>query len=199
MRRFGIVVCSAWLLAAGCSGGEDPDSARTPTTAPSSAPSSEPSSEPTSASPAQTTVAPAIDACLVGRWRQVSGREIVTLEGVRVVTTGWQGRVLDFRPAGIEVVSYDDAKPITAAKASNGAYRVTYKGQATYRVSTRNGVLRFVSVDYSRTRVSWKYGTRGGTYTPGNVPPRAAEYTCSATTHTQRIGDSYQATFTRLP
>lgn len=127
----------------------------------------------------------------------MSGRETITLDGARVVTTGWQGRVLDFRPAGIEVVSFNAAKPITA-KAPRGAYSVTYKGQATYRVNTRNGVLRFVSVDFSRTRVSWRYGARRDTYTPGDVAPGAVTYTCSATTHTQR-NDFYQASFTRLP
>jgi hypothetical protein len=128
----------------------------------------------------------------------VSGRETVRLDGKPVVTTGWQGRELDFRAPGTEIVSYDRAAPITAPKAPKGAYRVTYKGRAVYQVSTRNGVLRFVTVDFSRTRVSWRYGARSGAYTPGNATSSAVEYTCTATTHTQR-NDSYQATFTRLP
>jgi hypothetical protein len=139
-----------------------------------------------------------IDSCLVGRWRQVTMRQTITIAGARVVETGWTGRILDFRSSGIEVVRFDRATPLTAPKAPGGVYRATYRGQAVYRVGTRAGVLRFDSVDFSRARVRWQHGSRQGVYTPGNVPPGPVSYTCSATKHTQQ-NDSYQATFTRLP
>lgn len=155
--------------------------------------SATPSPSHTSPSPTPT---PLIDPCLIGRWRQTEMTQETFVEATRVTTTGWTGRVLEFRPDGAEIVSYDQATPLEADGPAGRSVQ-TWRGTAIYRVRTSGDTLTFTSVDFSDTVVTWSYGGEEGTFHPNDLSPPVT-YTCDETRHTQR-NDRYEAVFVRLP
>jgi hypothetical protein len=117
------------------------------------------------------------------------------LSGELVVSEGWTGRVLEFQPDGTEIVTYDDASPITA-DGLDGQFSEQWRGVAIYEVSTSGDTLTFDSVDFSDTTIAWQYGDQVGERQPsGNSSP--VTYTCDDTMHTQRTA-TYHAEFTRV-
>ncbi|MFD7024168.1 serine/threonine-protein kinase [Promicromonospora sukumoe] len=150
----------------------------------SGAPSASPSAEPA-----------VIDECLVGRWEQQDLDTEITAQGETYETTGWDGRVVEFRPDGTQVVEFDDAEPLRADLPA-GQYVETWRGTATYTVSTRGGTLTFESVDFDDAEVTRELGGEGDTYQPEGLS-QPLEYTCDETTHTEWT-TGFEATFTRL-
>ncbi|MFJ3408359.1 serine/threonine-protein kinase [Promicromonospora sp. NPDC090134] len=179
---------TAAVLGVGSGGAEaDP----TPSGSPSiSAPASAPAEPSASAEPPS-----AIDECLVGRWKQTDLATEITAQGETYPTTGWTGRVVEFRPDGTQLVDFDDAGPLRADLPA-GEYVETWSGTATYTVSTKGGRLTFESVDFDDAEVTRELAGNGDTYQPEGLS-QPLKYTCDETTHTQWT-QGFEATFTRL-
>ncbi|MFD6449028.1 protein kinase [Promicromonospora sp. NPDC060204] len=161
-----------------------------------SGPASEPapaSGEPSASAP--TAPPSVIDECLVGRWEQTDLATEISAQSETYPTTGWTGRVVEFRPDGTQVVEFDDAEPLRADLPA-GEYVETWSGTATYTVSTKGGTLTFETVDFGDTEVTRKLGDNGDTYEPEGLS-QPLEYTCDKTTHTQWTA-GFEATFRRL-
>lgn len=148
-----------------------------------------------SASASASVSASAIDECLVGRWEQQDLTTGLTAQGETFEAKGWDGRVLEFRPDGTQVVEFDDADPLRAELPA-GEYVETWSGTADYQVSTDNGTLTFESVDFSNAEVTRELAGNGDTYEPKGLS-QPLDYTCDETTLTQWT-DGFEAMFTRI-
>nr|WP_281360251.1 serine/threonine-protein kinase [Isoptericola halotolerans] len=169
----------------------------TPTTSPSTTPSTSPSP---SATPAATDLATGatIDPCLVGRWEQTSMTDTWDLLGEDVGISGWDGRVLEIHDDGSQVITYDDADPVTGAM-SVGTITDTWSGTTTDQLATDDGTLEFTATDHSAVTVDRDVAGFTETYRPPSGTADGVLYTCDGTTLTQREPDgAYEATFTRL-
>ncbi|WP_369374904.1 serine/threonine-protein kinase [Promicromonospora sp. Populi] len=162
---------------------------------PSSAPSGvgEPTASPSASVSADPP--PVVDECLLGRWEQRDLATQLQAGDETVETTGWNGRMLEYRADGTQLVTFDDAEPLRATT-SAGEYIETWTGTATYTVSTDAGILTFEDVDFGRTEVTRELGDERRTFEPQGLS-QPLEYTCDETTHTQ-WADNFEATFTRV-
>lgn len=144
---------------------------------------------------ASSSPAAAIDECLVGSWEQKDLATQLPLNGKTYDTTGWNGRVLEFRADGTQVVDYADAEPLRS-QIPAGEYVETWKGTTSYELTTESGVMTFDAVDYGDTKVTRKLGGSGDTFEPKGLS-QPLKYTCDESTLTQ-WADGFEAMFTRL-
>lgn len=146
---------------------------------------------------ASASPAAVIDECLVGTWQLegwTSTQDISSLDET-VKFTGFEGRVTEFGADGTQLVDYDDAEPIRAGS-SVGEITQTWRGTASYIVSTSDGVLTTEGSDFRDISVTIEVGEESGPYNP-NGRTQPLEYTCDETTYTERA-DGFEATYTKL-
>ncbi|MFE7509581.1 serine/threonine-protein kinase [Promicromonospora sp. NPDC057488] len=167
----------------------------TPSGSPSASAPAGASAEPSKSASASAEPPSVIDECLVGRWEQTDLATEISAQGETYPTTGWNGRVVEFRPDGTQVVEFDDAEPLRADLPA-GEYVETWSGTATYTVSTKGGRLTFETVDFDDAEVTRELAGNGDTYQPEGLS-QPLKYTCDETTHTQWT-TGFEATFERL-
>ena len=131
----------------------------------------------------------------MGSWEQKDLETQLAVGDETYDTTGWNGRVLEFRADGTQVVDYQDAEPLRS-QIPAGEYIETWTGTTSYEITTASGGITFDSVDFSDTEVTRKLGDSGDTFEPEqNSQP--LKYTCDGTTLTQWSED-FEAMFTKL-
>jgi hypothetical protein len=140
----------------------------------------------------------AVDACLVGTWREVTYQQLLDLTGAggaKALVKG-AGRTLTFRADGTELIDYGTGVTYRGTSDDGVAVEAVITGNAQSEVSTANGQMTFkVLVD----KVQIEYRSDGrvlGTSTAGLSPP--VSYTCSGGTMTQSLDDyQYHAEYRR--
>lgn len=134
-----------------------------------------------------------IDSCLVGSWVATAVETTLSETGAVATLTGGAGLKLTFSGDGAETADWSSMAPLGTTIPVD--ITQTYHGTSRYRVSTGEGTLNFLTVDYS----GWSgQQTQAGNVTPltgpDPVPPEA--YTCSQSTLTEHNA-GWQATFSR--
>jgi hypothetical protein len=185
-RGLALGAAVAAIALAGCDASSGPPSR-------AESPSPPGATAPAAASPSPSA---AIDSCLVGTWREVSNEGDLNLTGVggaRANVRG-AGRTLAFRADGTELVDYGDGVTHSGRSADGVLVERTTTGTVEFRVTTRDGILRFLLLA-DDTRIEYRSGGRvvaNGKF--GESGP--VSYTCVGDTHTQTEG-SYRAEYRR--
>jgi hypothetical protein len=142
---------------------------------------------PASGSPrasAGTSAVPAVDACVVGRWKVTSHQETVGIPNVGTVTfTGGQDAVLLLKADGTGTTDYGSGTTFTG-KANGRTITLIISGTVTYRFHTANGTVSFSDVQSAAEGVVKLDGSEIGRekFQASDDP---AKYTCNSTRLTE--------------